>query len=75
MLHCPPLRYVLCVVLFNTVSLHNKYKLYMVLYLQRLVFRYYNINLLHFALLSRVLTIRIPALVINHYHHGNVYTL
>ena len=38
----PPLRYVLCVVLFNTVSLHYKY---VVLYLQRLVFRYYNINL------------------------------
>ena len=37
-----PLRYVLCVILLNTVLLHYKY---MVLYLHHLVFRYYNINL------------------------------
>ena len=39
-----PLRYVICLVLFTIVSLHYEYD-YIVLYLQCLVFRYYNYQL------------------------------
>ena len=49
----PPLRYVLCVILYH-YTINNDY-IYVVLYFQRLVFRYYNINLFLMVLLLKVL--------------------